>query len=179
MTASLRATILDRVKGIICKDRNSSYGEADVSFAAIAAYWQVYLEQRNPDKAIVINAEDVALMLDLMKTARLGFNQLHMDSWDDKIGYSACGAAIAQNDKDIADSFFNPQSAAPQSEETVMLAGRQVDKQAYEKAKRALDKYNRVPLRLAKINDPHSDVWRIEGIEWYCARINPIEGTGS
>lgn len=91
-----RTEILEQARQYIAKDRNSSYGEPEDSFGCIAALWRTYLEQKyGVGAAPQINAIDVALMLDLMKTARLIANPYHEDSWIDKAGYSGCGGEIA------------------------------------------------------------------------------------
>jgi len=58
------------------------------NFSTIAAYWSIHL-------GIEVTAVDVAVMMDLLKTARIRSNPGHPDNWIDKAGYSACGGEIA------------------------------------------------------------------------------------
>lgn len=89
---SVRTKFLQEVDGIINNDRAKAYGTAENSFTNIANLWNAYLQAKNI--SVYLNALDVALMMDLMKTARLATNLLHKDSWIDKAGYSACGGGI-------------------------------------------------------------------------------------
>ena len=43
----------------------------------------------------VFSAYDVAVMMALLKIARISENPQHMDSWVDLAGYAACGGEIA------------------------------------------------------------------------------------
>lgn len=83
-----RAEILSKAKEIVCKDRNDQYGEPEDNFALIAEYWGVYT-------GMSVRAEDVAVMMCLLKIARMqgGYKE---DSYTDAIGYLACGAEIAE-----------------------------------------------------------------------------------
>lgn len=75
-------------------DRPTAYGDPEDNFARIALLWNAYLAARR-EPARPLNSADVALMLDLFKTARLANDQTHTDSWIDKAGYSACGGECA------------------------------------------------------------------------------------
>lgn len=77
-------------------ERASQYGAPEDSFARIARHWQVYLLNAK-GLEIDITPTDVALLMDLMKTARLENMPGHRDSWVDKAGYARCGAAIEAN----------------------------------------------------------------------------------
>lgn len=93
MSAEDRAEILDEAKVYVTKDRNSSYGEPEDNFGAIADIWnaQGVRIDGNP-----IDPVDVALMMAGMKLARLRHNPTHRDSWTDAIGYLACGWSCAK-----------------------------------------------------------------------------------
>lgn len=85
------------------KDRGLNYGRPADNFRRIARLWNAHILNRygdgfGGDTTIAIPALDeidVALMMDLMKTARLENAPAHLDSWIDKAGYTACGAEIA------------------------------------------------------------------------------------
>lgn len=83
-----RAAILDEAKAIVTRDRNGAYGEPEDLFAVIAALWSVHL-------GYAVNRTDVALMMTMLKLARIRANPGHRDSWVDAAGYLACGAEVA------------------------------------------------------------------------------------
>lgn len=60
---------------IVCNDRNNQYGEPEDSFEYIAKLWSSYLEDD-------IGKEDVAIMMMLLKIARLKSSYYKsLDSW--------------------------------------------------------------------------------------------------
>lgn len=77
--------------------RTQDYGTPENNFQTIADFWNVYLGSKlisSPDD-MTLTPTDVALMMDLLKTARLISSPDHADSWVDKAGYSACGAEVS------------------------------------------------------------------------------------
>ncbi len=74
-------------------ERGNDYGNAQRNFEWIAQYWTLHLQHRTT-LPITLTATDVALMMDLLKTARLEHTPSHLDSWIDKAGYSAIGAEL-------------------------------------------------------------------------------------
>ena len=70
----------------ILEARQSTYGDASENFKKIGRIWAALLGL-NGD----IPAYQVALMMDAMKTVRCFANPEHMDSWDDKVGYTRHG----------------------------------------------------------------------------------------
>lgn len=84
-----RSETLDHVKEIITKDRQATHGEAENSFAAIASFWGLYLNQ-------TITPEQVAEMMVLFKMARQMGNPHHADNLQDLIGYAAIAAEMRQ-----------------------------------------------------------------------------------
>ena len=87
-----RKETLDAAAAIVTKDREADYGAPENSFTTIASFWDTYLKARKPG---ALQAHDVALMMSLLKTARLAENPAKTDSWIDLAGYSACGAECA------------------------------------------------------------------------------------
>ena len=85
-----RAEILDTAKEYVTKDRAATHGEAEDNFRRIAALWNAYLEPEAP-----ITAADVAVMMTLLKIARISSNETNADNWIDGAGYLACGGEIA------------------------------------------------------------------------------------
>jgi hypothetical protein len=82
-----RGDILDTAKQYITKDRAEAHGDLETNFATIAAYWSAHLETP-------VTSTDVAIMMGLVKIARLKFKPNNMDNWIDGCGYLACGAEI-------------------------------------------------------------------------------------
>ena len=96
-TTNKRSVFLQQVEQIIVSDRAISYGPPENSFQNIANLWNAYLTAKNENTAnliITLTVLDVALMMDLLKTARLAHNPRHIDSWLDKAGYAACGGSL-------------------------------------------------------------------------------------
>ena len=83
-----RTEILDTAKELTCGDRNRDYGPPKENHTRIAALWNAYIFGMPKNE---LNAVDVILMMDLVKTARLQESPDHADSWVDKCGYSAIG----------------------------------------------------------------------------------------
>lgn len=74
--------------------RGKSYGRPEDNFERIARLWATHLANRY-GVSIVIDAQDVAMMMILMKVARLENDPSHHDSWVDVAGYAACGGELA------------------------------------------------------------------------------------
>ena len=82
-----RADILDTAKEYVTKDRAATHGDAERNFGLIAAYWSAHLNKN-------ISPHDVAVMMTLMKLARMKSNPAHADSAIDAAGYSALAGEI-------------------------------------------------------------------------------------
>ena len=93
-----RSECLDKAKEIVNGARQENYGSPEKNFANIALYWSVYLSRD-------IKPTDVALMMVLMKLARLENKPDHEDSWIDIAGYAANGAELATRRAEIDKSF--------------------------------------------------------------------------
>ena len=91
--------LLDEAKQIITADRQDQYGDAEDSFSTIGQFWTTFLRARHPRLDIpAIKGSDVALMLDLMKTARQAVTNKH-DNLVDKAGYTALAARCVEREK--------------------------------------------------------------------------------
>ncbi len=88
-----RVETLDAAKRVVVGEREDTYGGPEDSFQVIADYWSIHL-------GVPVKAVDVAIMMDLLKSARLRAAPDHIDSWIDKAGYVACGAEIATTQSD-------------------------------------------------------------------------------
>jgi len=83
-----RKECLDAAAQCVLQDRASQYGGVEDNFARIAKLWSVYT-------GTVLDGIDVAMMMALLKVARIRGNKTHADSFVDLAGYAACGAELA------------------------------------------------------------------------------------
>ena len=83
-----RSKILSTAKSYITRDRQADHGDAEDNFSRIAGYWSLHT-------GITLTATDVAVMMALLKVARIKQNPQHVDNWVDGAGYFACGGEIA------------------------------------------------------------------------------------
>lgn len=97
-----REKVLAEAKRCVCGERDQSYGGPEDSFRLIAKLWEPYVKEKIVPKEtpVDIEPEDVAIMMGLLKVARLASNPQHMDSWVDLAGYAACGGEIAGKEAD-------------------------------------------------------------------------------
>lgn len=93
----LRKELLSKAIEVTEGARQQHYGSPEDNFKNIADLWQLYLSQRfeNADEP-EIKTTDVAIMMLLMKVARLVNDPHHDDSWLDIAGYAACGSQCAE-----------------------------------------------------------------------------------
>lgn len=96
-TPTTRAEILDAAKKIVTGDREKQYGSPEDNFAVIARFWEVYLSERcvSGGAEVTLNPDDVAMLMTLLKVARIMTGTFKGDSYIDACGYLACAAEIA------------------------------------------------------------------------------------
>ena len=102
---SIRAQACDTAKALITGDRNNAYGPPEQDFrrtadaASAYGYRHTNLPLDAPDCPMCgarrMRSYDTALFLDMVKTSRLMWTPYKQDSWDDKLGYGACGKECA------------------------------------------------------------------------------------
>ena len=85
-----RAAVLDTAKDYVTKDRAADHGDMEDNFRTIASYWNTHLGLSEG----FIEPHDVAVMMTLLKVARIKQNEKHLDNWVDACGYMACGGEI-------------------------------------------------------------------------------------
>ena len=83
-----RKRVLSEAEKCVCGQREHDYGTPEDNFGRIAEFWTTYM-------GVEFGSVDVAIMMALLKIARISENQQHMDSWVDLAGYAACGGEIA------------------------------------------------------------------------------------
>lgn len=82
-----RQEILEAATTCVTVDRAATHGDAEKFFGLTAAYWSACLDHP-------VTAGDVAVMMVLLKLARIKGNPANADSWIDAAGYAACGGEI-------------------------------------------------------------------------------------
>ncbi len=88
--------VLAQAEQLIKQDRNAIYGPWTLNASRIGAGWSIILKMKRQ-----ITNEEVALMMDWVKSARLIHTPTHIDSWRDKCGYSALGARGIEDDSEM------------------------------------------------------------------------------
>jgi hypothetical protein len=89
-----RADVLERAKEAV-SDRPSVYGSPEQNFERIARLWNAHVHNTvGPGADVSFTAGDVAIMLGMVKIARLAADPKHADSWVDLAGYAACGGEV-------------------------------------------------------------------------------------
>ena len=92
---SSRSDILDLAKKCVCGKREQDYGTPESNFQLIADLWNQYLFKEPGAKEVFgIGPMDVAMMMGLMKIARIRNGGGSGDSFVDLAGYAACGGEI-------------------------------------------------------------------------------------
>lgn len=89
-----RAAVLEKARACVCGEREED------SFGCIAELWEAYLRAAcvSPNAIITVTPTDVAMMMALLKIARVGTSFVGgtADSFVDLAGYAACGAECAE-----------------------------------------------------------------------------------
>jgi hypothetical protein len=85
-----RNEVLDSATKCVCGDREAQYGSPEDNFKAIADLWTVWC-------GYGFTAHDVAIMMSLMKVARLKTGTFKDDSYIDAVGYLACAGEISES----------------------------------------------------------------------------------
>jgi hypothetical protein len=86
--ANLRKECLQEAEKCVCHDRDNQYGLPENSFKIIAELWGTY-------KGTRFTTEDVAIMMALLKIARIKTGAKKKDNYIDLAGYAACAMECA------------------------------------------------------------------------------------
>lgn len=94
-----RKEILEKATECVCGQREQDYGRPEDNFKTIGLLWGIYLKAAHPDRTKefplnCITPKDVAIMMSLLKTARIAIGGSE-DSFVDLAGYAACAGEIA------------------------------------------------------------------------------------
>ena len=84
--------IISTLDNILTGQREQSYGKPEDNFKRIADLWNIYLCNRA--EAVPLDPKEVAIMMALMKIARLQGPSPTLDSWVDLAGYAICGGSM-------------------------------------------------------------------------------------
>ena len=88
-----RKEILDTATSYVTSDRETQYGSPEDNCGIIADLWHTYLLGCTTGGHLT--AEDVAIMMCLLKVARIASGQKKDDNYIDLAGYAACAGEIA------------------------------------------------------------------------------------
>ena len=94
-----RDQILEEAEKCVCQSRDKEYGPIEDNFSTIAEFWNTYLYSKEKSKrdgeGIRISSGDVAIMMCLLKVARVSSGQVKADNFIDLAGYAACAGEIS------------------------------------------------------------------------------------
>jgi len=93
-----RKDILEEAITQVTGHREEDYGKIEDNFRIIAEFWTTYLGDKLSVFSDGITPKDVAVMMALLKVARIR-NDTKSDSYVDLAGYAACAGEIAINEK--------------------------------------------------------------------------------
>lgn len=88
-----RQKILEKAMECILGHRVTDYGKPEDNFERIARLWNAYLGSD------IFNSKDVAIMMALLKIARIKGGNGDEDSFIDLAGYAACAGEIDEIQK--------------------------------------------------------------------------------
>ena len=117
MELNHRTDILNEAINLINGERNSTYGDPLDDFSTTATFWQTYLARTIEARGgLDLKPHDVAILMSLLKIARMSWSPDKRDHWADLAGYTGCGwdCVERQDDKkspkpfDLGDSCSCP-----------------------------------------------------------------------
>lgn len=88
-----RAEILETAIKMVDGSRNHDHGEPENNFETIANLWSIYTGKE-------LCSEDVAIMMILLKVARIASGKYNPDNYVDIAGYAACAGEIAEEERE-------------------------------------------------------------------------------
>ena len=87
-----RKECLEEAIKLTTQDREAAYGTPEACFNSVAQYWNTYIQSI---KNRQLKGYDVAVMMALLKIARIPASPTKEDNWVDLAGYAANGAEVA------------------------------------------------------------------------------------
>lgn len=96
MTKLKRDELIKMVSDCILNDRQNTYGSPEDNFNTIADLWNEYLTNEH----VCLDAYNVAMMMALLKYARIKSSPNHIDNYVDLAGYILiAGSLVNANTK--------------------------------------------------------------------------------
>ena len=89
-----REEIIKQVEKCILNDRQNTYGTPEDNFQTIANLWNEYLGIK--DDFFKLTPKDVAIMMLLLKVARMKSSPNHVDNYVDCAGYSIIAGSFVK-----------------------------------------------------------------------------------
>ena len=92
-----REDVLTLAKNCVCMTKEHDYGDVEDNFKTISDFWNIYLKAEHPELDMPfcgITPKDVAIMMALLKIARIATGVGTADSYIDLAGYAACGGEL-------------------------------------------------------------------------------------
>jgi len=93
MTEITRKKILNEAERCVCGQREEDYGSPEDNFYKISKLWNAYLGDN------VTDSHDVAMMMALLKIARIKSGQRKTDNYVDLAGYASCAGELSREEK--------------------------------------------------------------------------------
>lgn len=92
---------IDRVSvDEIVEARGGDYGHPYDNFSLVAAFWNYYAGARGQGALYALTAEDVGMMMILLKVARGATGEITVDTIDDIAGYAKCIQLIREKESE-------------------------------------------------------------------------------
>lgn len=96
-----RKEILKQAEKTVCTDREGQYGSPEDNFRRIADLWTTYCGGYS------FEPKDVAMMMSLLKIARIATGKHKDDNYIDLAGYAACGGELGSKEPREPDTLPN------------------------------------------------------------------------
>ena len=90
-----REEIIKQIEKCILSDRQNTYGTPENNFQTIANLWNEYLGVK--DDFFELSPKDVAIMMLLLKVARMKSSPNHIDNFVDCAGYSIIAGSFVDD----------------------------------------------------------------------------------
>lgn len=104
MSENFRSEILNEAITLINGERNSTYGDPLDDFNTTATFWNTYLRRTLDARGgLDLKPHDVAVMMSLLKIARMSWSPEKRDHWADLAGYTGCGWDCVQRQDDLTE----------------------------------------------------------------------------
>lgn len=90
--------IISKAADLVSGDRQNTHGDKTENHENIAALWNAYMMRKHGTPATMLSAQDVALMMALLKVARTIAGSHNSDDYVDLAGYAGVAGEIAERE---------------------------------------------------------------------------------